>query len=179
MPLLNGTASTDPDGFIKSFRWTKISGPSSYWFTSSVSGQTKANGLVAGTYVFRLTVTDNKGATSTDDVKITMTTSSSGSTGSTGGVPIANAGADQSIPKSWKYMPYLNATRSHDSDGGWIKSFKWTKVSGPTAYFSPNSMSAQTKAVGLVAGTYCFRVTVTDNSGKSDTDDVRVVITNN
>ena len=178
MPFLNGTTSTDPDGYFKSFRWTKVSGPSSYWFSSPSSAQTKANGLVAGTYIFRLTVTDNKGATATDDVKITMTTSSTGST-AVNGAPIAIAGPDQTIPKSWKYMPYLNATRSHDSDGGWIKSFKWTKVSGPTAYFSPNSMSAQTKAVGLVAGTYIFRVTVTDNSGKSDTDDVRVVITNN
>ena len=175
MPLLNGTTSTDPDGYIKSFRWTKISGPSSYWFSSSVSGQTKVNGLVAGTYVFRLTVTDNKGATAYNDVKVTMTTSS---TISTGGVPVANAGPDQTIPKSWKYMPYLNATRSTDSDG-WIKSFRWTKISGPSAWFSPNSMTAQTKAVGLVAGTYTFRVTVTDNSGKTDYDDMRVVITNN
>jgi pimeloyl-ACP methyl ester carboxylesterase len=178
MPFLNGTRSTDADGYIKSFRWTKISGPSSYWFSSPTSGQTKANGLVAGTYVFRLTVTDNSGKTAYDDVKVTMTTSS-GSTTSTTGAPIANAGPDQSIPKSWKYMPWLNATRSHDSDGGWIKSFKWTKVSGPYAWFSPNSMSAQTRAVGLVAGTYVFRVTVTDNSGKTDTDDMKVTITNN
>lgn len=176
MPYLNGTRSTDPDGYIRSFRWTKISGPSSYWFSSSTSGQTKVNGLVAGTYVFRLAVTDNSGKTAYDDVKVTMTTSS---TTSTSGAPIAHAGPDQSIPKSWRYMPYLNATRSVDSDGGWIKSFKWTKVSGPSAWFSPNSMVAETRAVGLVAGTYVFRVTVTDNSGKTDTDDMTVTITNN
>jgi hypothetical protein len=132
---------------------------------------------VAGTYVFRLTVTDNSGRTAYDDVKVTMTTSSS--TTSTSGAPVANAGPDQSIPKSWKYMPYLNATKSRDSDGGWIKSFKWTKISGPSAWFSPNSFSAQTRAVGLVPGTYVFRVTVTDNSGKTDYDDMRVTITNN
>lgn len=177
MPYLNGTRSTDADGYIKSFRWTKISGPSSYWFSSPTSGQTKANGLVAGTYVFRLTVTDNSGKIAYDDVKVTMTTSTSTTT--TSGAPIAVAGPDQSIPLSWKYMPYLNATRSRDSDGGWIKSFKWTKISGPSAWFSPNSYTAETRAVGLVAGTYVFRVTVTDNNGKTAYDDVKVTMTNN
>lgn len=185
-PYLVGTTSTDADGWIKSFRWTKISGPSSYWFASSTSGKTKVNGLVAGTYVFRLTVTDNKGATSYDDVKITMTTSSSGSTssgstssGSTYGAPVANAGADIRVPKSWNYNPFLNGTRSKDADG-WIKSFKWTKVSGPSGgWFYPNSMSAETKVTGCTVGTYVFRLTVTDNSGKTDTDDVVVTITNN
>jgi dienelactone hydrolase len=176
MPYLNGTRSTDSDGYIKSFRWTKISGPSSYWFSSPTSGQTKANGLVAGTYVFRLTVTDNSGKTAYDDVKVTMTTST---TTTTSGAPIAVAGPDQSIPVSWRYMPFLNATRSHDSDGGWIKSFKWSKISGPSAWFSPNSYTAETRAVGLVAGTYVFRVTVTDNSGKTAYDDVKVTMTNN
>ena len=175
MPTVNGTTSTDQDGWIKSFKWTKISGPSSYWFSSSTSGQTKINGLVAGTYVFRLTVSDNKGVTSYDDVKITMTPSTTASTGA----PIAKAGPDQSIPKSWNYMPYVNATRSIDSDGGWIKAFKWTKISGPASYWFSSSTSGQTKVNGLVVGTYVFRITVTDNSGKSAYDDVRITITNN
>jgi hypothetical protein len=106
------------------------------------------------------------------------TTSTAPSTStSTTGAPIANAGKDQSIPISWKYFPYLNATLSKDSDGGWIKSFKWTKVSGPSSYWFSAPYSAQTKANGLVAGTYVFRVTVTDNSGKTDTDDVTVYMT--
>jgi hypothetical protein len=181
MPFLNGTKSTDADGWIAKFKWTKISGPSSYSFSSSTSGQTKVNALVAGTYVFRLTVTDNKGATSYDDVKVIMTTSSTGSTTptSTTGAPIANAGKDQSIPLSWKYSPTLNATLSTDP-GGWIKAFKWTKVSGPSgSWFYPNSTSGQTKVQGLVAGTYVFRVTVTDNSGKTDYDDVTITMTRN
>ena len=183
MPQLSGGTSTDADGYIKSFRWTKISGPTSYWFSSAGSVTTKANGLVAGTYVFRLTVTDEKGASAYDDVKITMTTSSTassgGSTSTVAGAPVANAGANQTIPKSWKYMPYLSAGKSTDADG-WIKSFKWTKVSGPTStWFSPSSMAVSTRAEGLGVGTYVFRVTVTDNSGKTDTDDVSITITNN
>lgn len=176
MPFLNGTKSTD-NGWIKAFKWTKISGPSSYWFEASTKAQTKANGLVAGTYVFRLTVTDNQGNTAYDDVKVTMTGSGTASA-SAPGAPIARAGADQSIPKSWNYKPKLNATTSTDPDG-WITKFKWTKVSGPAAWFEPTSTVAQPTITGAVPGTYVFRVTVTDNSGKTSSDDVRIVITNN
>ena len=176
MPTVNGTKSTDSDGWIKAFRWTKISGPSSYSIASPSSGQTKITGLVAGTYVFRLTVTDNNGATDYDDVVITMTSSSSTST--TTGAPVARAGSDQTIPLSWKYMPTVNGTRSTDSDG-WIKSFRWTKVSGPSSYYIASPSSGQTKITGLVGGTYVFRLTVTDNSGKTDTDNVTIYMTNN
>jgi phospholipid/cholesterol/gamma-HCH transport system substrate-binding protein len=117
-------------------------------------------------------------------LRYTRGTSTSGTTAtapttSTTGAPIANAGKDQSIPISWKYFPTLNATLSTDPDG-YIKSFKWTKVSGPSSYwFYPSSTSPKTQAKGLVAGTYVFRVTVTDNSGKTDTDDVTIYMTNN
>jgi dienelactone hydrolase len=93
-------------------------------------------------------------------------------------VPVANAGKDQTIPVSWKYYPNLNATLSIDADG-WIKSFKWSKISGPSSYWFSNAFAAQTKANGLVAGTYVFRVTVTDNSGKTDIDDVKINMTTN
>jgi hypothetical protein len=177
-PTLNATTSTDADGYLTSFKWTKISGPSSYSLATPNSAKTKANNLVAGTYVFRVTVTDNKGATDYDDVVITMTGTSSTSTSTSSTAPIANAGADRSIPISWKYFPLLNATLSTDPDG-WIKSFKWTKVSGPSSYWFSAPNSGETKANGLVVGTYVFRVTVTDNSGQIDTDDVIITMTNN
>lgn len=94
------------------------------------------------------------------------------------GAPVANAGKDQTIPVSWKYYPTLNATLSTDADG-WIKAFKWSKVSGPSSYWFSNQYGGQTKANGLVAGTYVFRITVTDNVGKTDTDDVTIYMTNN
>jgi hypothetical protein len=101
-----------------------------------------------------------------------------GTSAATTGVPVANAGKDQTIPVSWNYYPNLNATLSTDPDG-WIAAFKWSKVSGPSSYWFSSPNSGQTKANGLVAGTYVFRVTVTDNSGKTDTDDVTVYMTNN
>lgn len=180
MPFLNGTKSTDGgNGWIAKFRWTKISGPSAFWFENSAVAKTKANGLVAGTYVFRLTVTDNDGNTAFDDVKVTMTNSSKGSSGggSTTGGPIANAGPDEVIPRSWRYEPTLNGTSKPGGDG-WIAKWKWTQVSGGPAWFYPNSSDPKPKITGLAVGTYVFRVTVTDNKGRTDSDDVKVTITN-
>lgn len=90
--------------------------------------------------------------------------------------PVANAGIDRSIPVDWNYMPTLFGTTSYDPNG-WIASFKWSQVSGAACTIaSPNA--GQTKVAGLVTGTYVFRVTVTDNSGKVSYDDVKVVMTN-
>jgi hypothetical protein len=191
-PFLNSTTSTDADGWLVGHKWTKVSGPAQYSFSAPNSAQTKANGLVAGTYVFRITVTDNKGATAYDDVTVVMTgnsttppttptTPTSPTTPtppSSVGAPKAYAGADQKIPISWKYFPLINATTSTDANG-WIKSFKWTKVSGPSSYLIVAPNAGKTKVTGLVAGTYVFRVTVTDNDNLSSTDDVTITMTNN
>src|SRR5207253_999676 len=69
---LNGAASTDPDGTISSYNWTKISGPASSNIVSSSSVSTVVNILVEGVYVFMLSVTDNRGATSSANVQVTV-----------------------------------------------------------------------------------------------------------
>jgi pimeloyl-ACP methyl ester carboxylesterase len=92
--------------------------------------------------------------------------------------PVANAGTDRTIPLSWNYFPVLNGTLSTDADG-WIAAFKWTKVSGPASYTFANAYAGQTRVTNLTAGTYVFRVTVTDNKGATDTDDVTIIMTNN
>ncbi len=69
-------SGTDPDGTITAYGWIKVSGPNAT-IASPSSANTNVTGLVAGTYVFRLTVTDNLNATATSDVTITVNTSSS------------------------------------------------------------------------------------------------------
>ncbi|MBO9684668.1 MAG: hypothetical protein J7502_18710, partial [Flavisolibacter sp.] len=66
---LNGTAS-DPDGSIASYSWSKVSGPSQFSFSSTSTASPLVSGLAQGTYTFRLTVTDNQGATAIDDVNV-------------------------------------------------------------------------------------------------------------
>ncbi|MGZ5285646.1 MAG: PKD domain-containing protein, partial [Flavisolibacter sp.] len=75
---LNGTTSTDPDGSISQYTWSKISGPAQFAFSNANSASTTVSNLAAGTYVFRLTVLDNGGKTSTDDVSVVVNPSSGG-----------------------------------------------------------------------------------------------------
>jgi len=65
-----GTVTT---GAIQLYSWTQLSGPSQAVFSSATAASTGASGLIQGTYIFRLKVTDNSGASATDDVAITVT----------------------------------------------------------------------------------------------------------
>lgn len=68
---LRGSA-TDSDGTISGYSWSRVSGPTSFTFENQFLASTNVTNLVAGTYTFRLTVTDNKGATAYDDVILTV-----------------------------------------------------------------------------------------------------------
>lgn len=67
---LVGSAS-DPDGSIVSYIWTKLTG-ASVPLENTTTPKLWVSQLKAGTYTFRLTVKDNKGATKYDDVKLTV-----------------------------------------------------------------------------------------------------------
>lgn len=69
---LNGSG-TDTDGTIASYAWSQVSGPNNATIASPNSASTQVNNLASGTYVFRLTVTDNSGAQATDDVTVLVT----------------------------------------------------------------------------------------------------------
>lgn len=68
--ILDGTASTDPDGTIASYEWTKIAGPSSYTIADSNAAQTQVENLIGGIYQFQLKVTDALGLISRDTVMV-------------------------------------------------------------------------------------------------------------
>ena len=88
--FLDGRSSSDADGTIASYSWTKVSGPTGGTIASPTSSTTTISALVAGTYVYRLTVKDNIGATGSDDITITVSNSTS-----TSSAPVVNAGTDQ------------------------------------------------------------------------------------
>src|SRR5258706_13277718 len=68
--VLNGSG-TDSDGTIAGYSWTKVSGGAAT-LTNATTASLTASGLVAGTYIFRLTVTDNQGAIGSDDATVTV-----------------------------------------------------------------------------------------------------------
>jgi len=72
---LNGTGS-DPDGVISNYSWSQVSGPSTALLANANTATALASGLVAGQYLFRLTITDNSGASASATVTITVNAAS-------------------------------------------------------------------------------------------------------
>lgn len=68
---LSGVASSDPDGIISSYSWTKLTGTGGT-ITSPSAATTTVTGLSQGVYTFRLVVTDNLGATDDDTVQVVV-----------------------------------------------------------------------------------------------------------
>ncbi|MCG7859500.1 PKD domain-containing protein, partial [Flavihumibacter sediminis] len=68
---LSGSGA-DTDGTITSYRWSQVSGPNTATIATTTAASTGVSNLIEGTYVFRLTVTDNDGARDADDVTVTV-----------------------------------------------------------------------------------------------------------
>ncbi|RYY88350.1 MAG: choice-of-anchor D domain-containing protein [Chitinophagaceae bacterium] len=78
--VLNGSG-TDAGGAIAAYTWTQVSGPNTATFSSKTVAAPTVSGLVQGTYVFSLVVTDNEGATSAAN-QVTVTVNAAASSGS-------------------------------------------------------------------------------------------------
>ncbi len=163
--ILSGSG-TDVDGTITAYSWTKISGPAAGTITNPATAATAVTGLVAGVYNFELRVTDNNGATDTDTMQVTVNVAGNI-------VPIANAGADQSITLP---ITTANLLGSGIDPDGTITAYAWTKISGPAAGTITNPNTAATAVTGLVTGFYRFELRVTDNNGATDTDTMQVTV---
>jgi len=64
---LDGSGSTDKDGKIVSYKWSATNG-----ITLGTSSSLQLNDLTEGKYYYTLTVTDDKGATGTDEISVTV-----------------------------------------------------------------------------------------------------------
>jgi hypothetical protein len=164
---LNGENSSDQDGTI-SYSWQKLSGPAGGDLSATNVARPTINNLQSGTYIYRLTVTDDDGATATDDVNVSVS-SSVPNVAPTG--TIVPSATTITLPTN---SLTLNSTGSADSDGT-IVSYLWTKVSGGAATITTPSASSTT-ITGLVAGSYIFRLRVTDDDGAFDEEEVSVTV---
>jgi hypothetical protein len=69
---LTAEESTDPDGTITSYTWQQLRGPSTTTFSATTGMTVDVSNLAIGEYVYRVTVRDNRNATATDTVKVTV-----------------------------------------------------------------------------------------------------------
>ena len=164
---LNGSG-TDADGTIASYLWVQLTGPSASTLSATNTAGITVNNLQAGVYTYRLTVRDNNNAASTDDVTVTVNAAANQA-------PVANAGANKAVT-----LPANSTTLAGagtDADGT-IATYLWQQLSGPTASTLSATNTAGITLSNLQAGTYIYRLTVTDNDGATDTDDVTVTVNN-
>lgn len=146
------TGSFDPDGFIVAWDWDFGDG-------ASATGPSPTHTYSApGSYAVSLVVTDNGGASA---VAVTLVTVGSG-------IPpvAAIAGPTQAVVGE---ALLFDATGSGDPDGT-IVNYSWDFGDGQTANGS------QAVQVYSAPGNYWLRLTVTDDSGLTDTDSVRVSV---
>ncbi|MBC7849309.1 MAG: T9SS type A sorting domain-containing protein [Chitinophagaceae bacterium] len=169
---LNGNGSYDSDGSITSFNWSKVGGPTQFTIANSSSASTAISNLAQGTYLFRLSITDNAGGTAADTITVTVNPGVAPAPNSI--APVVKAGNDLTITLPTNNVS-VSGWNSYDPDGS-IASWNWSKVSGPTEGTIASPSTGATAISGLTQGTYLFRLLVTDNSGTSGADTVKVTV---
>lgn len=165
--ILSGAAQ-DIDGTISSYLWTQTQGPNNAVFSTANQRTMTVSNLTVGSYTFRLRATDNMGGSSNDTLVVTVASVPAANI-----LPTVNAGADRAIRLPSNSVN-IEATAS-DSDGS-IDSYIWTRTSGPSNPTINNANTSLMTVNNLVAGTYVFRITVTDNRGGSASDSISVVV---
>ncbi|KAA3612692.1 MAG: PKD domain-containing protein [Calditrichaeota bacterium] len=149
----SSAGSNDSDGSITGYSWNFGDGGSS---TAANPSHTYNS---AGNYTAVLTVTDNDGATDTDQVTINVTTSGNQP-------PTAVAGA---TPTSGTAPLTVNFSSAGSSDpDGTITGYSWDFGDGG------NSAAANPSHTYNSQGNYTAVLTVTDNDGATDTDQVTI-----
>ncbi len=169
---LAATAS-DKDGSISSYSWTKILGPSSYTIVNPQAATTNVSDLQEGVYQFQIKVTDDKGSYSTDTIQVMVIVSNAPATQSVNTPPVANAGNDLTIVSS---TSSVTLTGSGTDKEGQITAYNWQQLSGPSVSEIVEPSSPTTAINNLTGGTYEFQLTVTDNSGATSKDTVKVTV---
>lgn len=158
-------AGSDPDGTISDYRWTQLSGPTAATLDNKTTRYLYTSNMKPGEYVFGFRVTDNAGGSDTDYIKVKI--------GNSNISPVANAGADMLVKLPVNSVGISGSASDKD---GTIASHQWTQASGPSCSLA-DTTTPSLSVSDLTSGTYVFRLTVTDNTGLANYDDVVVNVT--
>ncbi len=155
---LDGSASFDVDGSIVSYEWRE--GATLLGLTATIQAS-----LAIGDHLITLTVTDNSGDSSSDQVLVRVIT------GAANLRPVANAGPDQTVTDDNAdgfATVTLDASASTDADGTIVR-YIWqegTTILGTGAVLN----------VSLAVGVHNILLQVNDNSGSGAQDAVVVTV---
>ncbi|MEM1261921.1 MAG: hypothetical protein AAGH76_05965 [Pseudomonadota bacterium] len=162
-----GGSGSDADGSVASYAWSQIAGSTVVLNTADqpTATFTATNPAASENLQFRLTVTDDDGATDFDDVVVTIDVNQT---------PTANAGANQSVVQG---ASVTLAGLGTDADGT-VTSYQWTQVAGPAVTLTGASQATATFTAPTVAMAtlLSFDLVVSDDDGDSSTAD-RVDVT--
>ena len=166
---LDGRNSSDPDGSITAYKWTKISGPASFAINNIDGALTSTKNLIVGSYMFELKVTDNGGLSAKDTMRVIVD-----SVLTTNHPPIANAGTDRTVTLPTNTVN-LDGNASTDPENN-ITTYAWTKITVPASFTIATSNTVQTQVTNLVQGIYQFELKVTDAGGLFSKDTMQVMV---
>ena len=163
---LDGSGSTDLEGDTLTYDWvlsTPAGSGATLSDTAAVSPTYTAD--VDGTYTIDLTVSDDAGQSTIDEVVINATT--------TNAAPVANAGPDQNVATG--SLVNLDASASSDANGDML-SYTWTLTNIPTSSIATltDSTSSSPQFTVDLDGTYEATLVVNDGSEDSTTSTVMI-----
>ena len=164
-------SGSDPDGRVDGYMWTQIGGP-----TVALSGASSATATFTApavtertTLSFLLTVTDDAGATDSDEVSVYVWPQATNNL-----PPVADAGTDQTVASG----AAVTLTGSGSDSDGWVNSYEWTQIAGPTVVLSDAWSATATFTAPTVTErtTLTFHLTVTDDEGAIGIDEMHVTV---
>lgn len=168
--VLNGEGR-DSDGSIVQYSWTQYGGPTAMLLNANTASAT-VSGLVAGSYYFRLTVTDDDGATHADEMLLKVGEADEQPAPVQNATPEVFAGENQTLTLPQNSTRLIGSARDND---GSIVSYSWSQYGGASVTIE-DANSAQATVTGLTAGSYYFRLTVTDDGGATVSDNMLVKV---
>jgi len=157
---LDGSASEDPDGDIVTWDWNSTSHPAVTLLNENSSSPSfTPNGT--GTYLFTLTVRDDRGGWATEDeVRVTVI--------EVNRPPVVNAGED--FTAYFDEETQLNGSASHDPEGH-IAIWNWTCLSHSNLTLDNENTSAPSFVPGDL-DMHVFELRVKDDLGLWSTTDI-------
>jgi len=167
--ILDGTQSETPEGSKVSYKWEQVAGPKVRLAYASNDYAYALTPYYSTTLKFKLTVTGESGQSSS----AIQTVHVSGTYDDGNKEPVAHAGNDKTA--SYSEWAALDGTKSSDPDGK-VVNYKWTQIAGPATEIAYSDESYAYALTPRYDATLKFKLTVTDDKGKTASSTNTIVV---